>query len=120
MALTESQLQQICVQYFNSTYPNLVIAASLNGVKLGGKGKYGVIKKQLAEGLLRGFPDLEVLLPEGRTIYLELKTETGKQSQDQIDLQAKMEALGHKYYLVRNFQEFKQIIQDNLSLSDNN
>ena len=51
------------------------------------------------EGLLTGASDVVIILPN-KTIYMEFKTDNGKQSQKQKDFQAVCEMLGHKYYLV--------------------
>ena len=51
------------------------------------------------EGLLTGASDVVIMLPN-KTIYMEFKTDNGKQSQKQKDFQAVCEMLGHKYYLV--------------------
>ena len=51
------------------------------------------------EGLLTGASDVVIILPN-KTIYMEFKTDNGKQSQKQKDFQAVCEMLGHEYYLV--------------------
>jgi len=45
------------------------------GVNRGGRAK--------AAGVRRGWPDLQFLLPDGRTVYIELKTPTGSLSPEQ-------------------------------------
>jgi hypothetical protein len=57
----------------------------------------------------KGCSDLIVCL-FGFTIYVELKSYCGTQSQDQIEFQLKVEALGHKYYICRSLDEFKTIV----------
>lgn len=63
----------------------------------------GVRKK--AEGMLRGVADLCVMLPEGRTGWLELKTPIGRQTDDQKGFQAKCERLGHPYAVAHTLDE---------------
>lgn len=111
--LTEAQLQAMCVAYFRDQFPDYIIVASLNGIKLSGKQKYGVVEQQRKEGMLKGWPDLEVLLPH-ETIYIEMKIPGGKQSQEQKDIEAKLTELNKKYYLCFSFTEFKEIITNNL------
>jgi hypothetical protein len=60
-------------------------------------------------GLLPGVPDLIIALP-GRVMGLEVKSPTGKQGPKQIAFQAKWEALGHKYFVVRSLDETLKIL----------
>jgi len=53
------------------------------------------------EGLLPGAPDLAVLLPRGRVVWIELKSGSGRQSSSQRDVQSILEAMGHDYCIVR-------------------
>jgi hypothetical protein len=41
---------------------------------------------------------------------VEFKTEVGKQSPAQIQWQAKVEAQGYKYVVIRSLEEFKKLI----------
>lgn len=45
-----------------------------------------------------GISDLCVLLPKGRVLWLEIKTESGKQSKDQIEFQKDIESMGGEYH----------------------
>jgi len=45
-----------------------------------------------------------------RTIALEAKSDTGKQSEDQIKWQKDFEAIGGEYYLIRNLDKLIKII----------
>lgn len=58
-----------------------------------------------------GVADFVILLPGGRTVYIECKTKTGKLSEDQMGwaLQAKM--LGHIVHVVRSMPEFLEIVK---------
>lgn len=53
--------------------------ASMVGLNLGMKNRM----KAKGIGVRRGFPDFMWLLPDGRTVYVELKTPTGTLSDDQ-------------------------------------
>ena len=52
-----------------------------------------------------GFPDLIVLLPGGRFMGIECKSETGRQSAIQKLMQQQFEDLGHEYVLARNVDD---------------
>lgn len=60
-------------------------------------------------GSTKGVPDMCVFL-NGETIWIELKTETGKFSKDQIEFRQKL--LDNKIivYAARSLEEFKRII----------
>lgn len=53
--------------------------------------------KLRAEGLLAGVADLCILLPCGRTAWLELKTANNKQTTTQHAFEARCKRLGHPY-----------------------
>jgi hypothetical protein len=42
--------------------------------------------------------------------FIEIKTSTGRQSDKQKDFENRVNLLGHKYFLVRSLDEFKNII----------
>ena len=52
-----------------------------------------------------GSPDFLVFLDGGHTLHLEVKTEKGKQTQNQADYQQRVEKLGHVYRIVRSVKE---------------
>ena len=52
-------------------------------------------------GLPEGFSDLIALPGNGRIIFIECKTRTGKQRQAQISFQRVVESRGYKYILAR-------------------
>ena len=64
----------------------------------------------------RGSPDLLVFMRDTkkdclRTIGLEVKTETGKQTPGQIGWQERFEKLGGLYFVVRNIDDVIKIIE---------
>lgn len=62
-----------------------------------------------AMGVIAGVADMCFLVECG-VIWIEWKTETGKQSPDQKQFEALVRSLGHQYYIVRNEIEFLNII----------
>ncbi len=61
-----------------------------------------------AVGVVPGVSDLEFVWY--KVYFIELKTETGKQSDEQKDFEAKVERLGHVYLVIRSFEQFKTTI----------
>src|SRR5258705_1895556 len=65
--------------------------------------RMGVKMKQ--EGLTPGAADLCILMPAGRSAWLELKTPKGVQSINQKGFEARCKRLDHAYALARSVDE---------------
>lgn len=68
-----------------------------------------------AMGMRSGFPDLICLWPDGRTIWMELKTKKGKQNESQKLTQrmvADWKAKGHEYVVIRSVDEVIRMIEE--------
>ena len=65
------------------------------------------IMKQI--GLTVGASDLQIHGMYGRCAHLEIKTDIGKQSEDQMKFQKRIEGLGGKYYLLRSVEDVEKI-----------
>lgn len=63
-----------------------------------------VIRHQQTLGSHKGLSDLTAI-KGGQTVYVEVKTATGSQSQDQIQFQADIEAHGGLYVLARCIED---------------
>ena len=63
-----------------------------------------VIRHQQSLGSMKGLSDLTAL-KNGETVYIEVKTERGKQSEHQMEFQREIEAHGGKYILARSLDE---------------
>jgi hypothetical protein len=68
--------------------------------------------RKIANGMMSGVSDLIVIM-ENEVLFIECKTEVGKQSDKQKDFQSAVENLGFKYYIVRSLEEFKDVIRRN-------
>ena len=74
---------------------------SINGIK-------GAMNK--AMGVIAGVADMCYLKPEGKTCWIEWKTDTGRQSPQQVTFEKLCRSLGHEYHIVRSEAEFLEII----------
>ena len=104
MNQSESLIQSTTVSMLNLLYPDFVLNLSLNGISLAGlnaRDKAQLIRQAKLEGMEPGVQDLSIYLPESIVLNLEFKTNTGKQSPDQVLIQSKLTKLGHNYHLVR-------------------
>lgn len=112
----EHRIQCACVNWFRLQYPTH--ATALFAVPNGGRRDRVSGAKLKAEGVLPGVSDLILLLPRGRYhgLLIEMKTESGKQSQAQRDWQRDMVHRGYRYIVCHSFDEFREAIDDYLLL----
>lgn len=109
--MTESSLQQQIYNFFHNTYclkhhnPRCMIFAVPNG---GTRNTMEAITLK-ATGLLAGVSDLIVVLPN-KLLFIEIKTQTGIQSQVQKEFEERITKLGFEYYLIRSLEQFKNLI----------
>lgn len=80
-----------------------ILQSVRNALKLDG---WDVTRHQQGLGSRKGFPDLTAL-KGGKTIYIEIKTATGKQSQWQVEFQKVCEQHGGTYILARCVDDVK-------------
>lgn len=60
---------------------------------------------------VNGFPDAS-FFKDGKTFFVEFKTEIGKQSKLQQYVESELIKQGFKYYLIRDLKEFQKIITE--------
>lgn len=112
----ESVLQTACVKWFRLQYPDLIIYAVPNG----GSRNVREAQRLKAEGVLAGVADLVVMLPQGKSIYIEMKVKWNKQTDNQKEFQKKAIELGHTYAVCYSFEEFQQIIENQIEIAKYN
>jgi hypothetical protein len=106
---TESAIQQSIVIWFRNNYclkhhnPRCAIFSVPNERK-----NVQELTRMKATGLLSGVADLICIIPN-KVIFLELKTQIGKQSENQKEFEKTVTALGFEYHVIRSLEEFQQI-----------
>lgn len=103
----EYVLQSKCVAWFHLTYPDYIIFSVPNEATHKNSTYY---KKS---GTLNGVSDLVVIL-NNKVLFIEMKSEIGKQRIEQKAFQNKIENLNQKYYICRSLESFKEIIKNEL------
>lgn len=98
---TEDQLQASIVTALRVRYRDAIVAALPNG-GFRTKAEAGILKRT---GTLAGMPDLVVALPDGRTCWLEVKTDAGRVSPAQAEMHYRLTSLGHSVFLVRSIED---------------
>lgn len=63
-----------------------------------------------AMGVQSGVSDMCYLKPEGKVVWIEWKTEIGKQSAEQKEFERLCISLGHEYVIVRSEEDFLAVI----------
>ena len=70
-----------------------------------GRRSWWEVAQKKKEGMVAGVADLCVMLPEGRALWLELKTGKNKQTEAQLAFQGICGKLGHPYEIARTLEE---------------
>ena len=105
---TEAQLQKACMEYMQYKNIPFIRNNTFAGTVMFGKKNTGYIHNNS----FPGSPDILVFLPNGRTLHIELKSATGKQSTEQKHYEEVLSKLGHEYHLVRELEELEQHINN--------
>jgi hypothetical protein len=103
----ESKIQQEIFIDFHNKHPDLIIHSVPNG---GTRNKLEAIELKRT-GIVAGIADLIIHLPDGISVMVEVKNESGKQSKEQIKIQDKMIAMNSNYILVRSLKDFNNQIK---------
>jgi hypothetical protein len=91
----------------NNEKPHVIFAVPNGGLR--SKSEAMTLK---ATGVVAGVSDMIIISPN-KIFFIEVKTETGKQSPDQKDFEQKVKSMGYDYFLVRSLDQFKAIINEN-------
>jgi hypothetical protein len=108
--MSEASIQSKAFQNLWNSRPDLrgrIFAINNNSVG----GARGAMNK--AMGVVAGVADMCFLKQDGKTCWIEWKTETGRQSPEQIKFQQLCLSLGHEYHIVRSEAEFLAVILHN-------
>lgn len=114
----EHKLQSECVRWFRMEYPDfgLLLFAVPNGTN---KSKAARIRFK-EEGLLSGVADLLLLVARGgyHGLCIEMKTEKGKQSDEQKAWEKAVTEEGYLYVVCHSREEFENVIYNYLTMPE--
>ena len=108
--MTEEKLQAKCYQWAVNNYPCLRFGCLFHVPNGGSRVKREAVVFK-AIGVVAGVPDL-ILIHQNKTYGIELKTKTGKVSDKQIKVHEAWKKQGIDTYIVRSFEEFKELIEN--------
>lgn len=104
---SEYDLQCNCVEWFRANYKDEIIFS----VPI--ESAHAKFSHYMKSGALAGVSDLIVVL-KTCILFIEMKSENGRQRDVQKEFQKMVEALGYKYFLCRTLDNFKDIIMSNI------
>ena len=105
----ESQIQRQAVSWFRLQFPNHVILSIPNGGARN-KTEASILK---GEGALAGAADLFIACPSFdkliHGLWIETKSDVGKQTKSQKEFQQKVVTFGYAYRIIRSLDEFIEL-----------
>lgn len=112
MKHTEENLQIACIKWFDYQFPSYrpLMHHSPNG----GKRNAREAARFKAMGTRAGFPDLILMIPNLQyfMLWIEMKSDKGRQSEHQKEYQILAEKNEIKYVICRSFEEFRETVTD--------
>lgn len=114
--LTESQIQQSCIRWFQFTHPQLWRDGVLFHVANERKCTQWQGKKLKLEGVVKGVADLCLSVSRHgfNALYIEMKKPGNYQSKEQKEWQSGVEKHGNKYVVCKSLEEFEKLITEYL------
>jgi len=111
---SESTTQIACVKWFRMQYKDyakLLFAIPNGRVRDIKTGRWLKL-----EGVVSGVPDLMLAVPKGKyaSLFIEMKSFTGRQTDAQKEMEGWLTLYGNKYVICRSFNEFKSCIENYL------
>lgn len=122
--MSEASIQSACVTWLWNNHPEtryLYIAIPNEN----SRSTYETKKQQKISGAMRknmgvvaGAADTLLVMKRGvfGALFIEFKTDKGRQSDAQIFWQSKVEEQGYKYIVVRSLEQFKEEVEKYLNL----
>ena len=103
----EGPLQRACVDFLRGAFPGAIVHHSA-GERVGARA--GARARDM--GQVAGFPDIILILPEGRTAFFEVKAPGGRIAPVQDVFLTRMGALGHRCAVVRHVDDVRAALSD--------
>jgi hypothetical protein len=105
----EHGLQARAVKWFRGQYPQLMMVAIPNA----GKRTKAERGRLIAEGMIRGWPDLHLAYPTNGLpgLYIETKTVNGVVSDEQAIVHAYLRSVGYPVEIPKTFEEFQYVVE---------
>lgn len=107
----EGAIQSRCIQIAWNEYPEtrgLYYAIPNENSRDNSNSVTGAIRKSM--GVLAGVADTQLAMARGGYfgLYIEFKSEVGRQRKEQVEFQQRVEQQGYKYVVVRSVEEWRK------------
>lgn len=108
----EAPIQRAVVAYLRLVMPPACIVhhSPNEGVRGGVRGVLDGKRKREA-GQVAGFPDVVCVTYRG-VLFFEVKAEGGRMSEAQKDIRRRIEAMGHRYAVVRSVDDVRESLTE--------
>jgi hypothetical protein len=110
----EHNIQQAIVFYLRFALKDSLIFAVPNGIFFNSNNKkqaFAYMNKLRAEGFVSGVSDI-ILLYEGKTYFIEVKTKIGRLNPAQMQFKADVERLGFLYIVMRKVADAEKLVKE--------
>lgn len=109
--ISETDIQSAIIRYLTILEnQGKLFFNRMNNIGVPIKDRQGkIVGQRKTFGSKRGIPDIWVIL-QGKTIGLEVKTATGRQSKEQKEIEERFKKNGAEYYIVRSLEDVKEVI----------
>ncbi len=104
---TEDYLQNQCWIWFLNNYGKKAIFCAIPNDE---RDPVASRRKRLT-GRVKGAADVMLILNEGRIVFVEFKLPKGRQSDAQRIFEQRVNDLGHRYFVIRTLDDFKQLVK---------
>jgi hypothetical protein len=103
----EAKVQKEIVDYIRTVAPQCMVFAIPNGSQRTATGR----PANAVVGFTAGAPDLVVVVPGGRVLWLEVKAEKGRVSDAQLKFHLDLQARSHDIAVVRSLDDVRNAFQ---------
>lgn len=107
----EGPIQRQIVAHLRARFPEAIIHHSPNSIDMSGLAIMRQISRNEAMGTVKGFPDLQCLLPGPRICLFEVKAPGNYPDADQRALHQRLRALGCLVAVVRSVEDVEAALQ---------
>lgn len=82
----------------------------------GGKRNPREAKRLVAEGVIKGVPDIQVCYPSGKYhgLFIEMKRENGNLTKEQKEMFYRLSSVGYKCYMCKSYIEAIEMVEEYL------
>ncbi len=107
----EGPLHRSILAYLRTQFPLAIVHHSPNEVPLQGTNVARAIAKAKYNGMVVGFPDLICLLPNGETLFFEVKHGKTPASDTQRAVLSRLSDMGFRNAVVRSIDDVNQCLE---------